>query len=113
MNSSRIPILAGNWKMHLTIAEATALAVELRAGCAGITGREVIVAPVFTALAPVAAALAGSPIRVAAQHSHGEEKGAYTGATTRQMSPTIRPLTPATPGGVGRMFQASFSAPNW
>lgn len=75
----RIPILAGNWKMHLTIAAATALALELRAGCAGITGREVIVAPVFTALAPVAAALAGSPVRVAAQNSHWEEKGAFTG----------------------------------
>ena len=78
----RTPILAGNWKMHLTIAEAAALALELRAGCAGITGREVIVAPVFTALAPVAAALAGSPIRVAAQDSHWEEKGAYTGAVS-------------------------------
>ena len=76
---TRIPILAGNWKMHLTIAEATALALELRAGCAGLAGREVIVAPVFTALAPVAAALAGGPIRVAAQDSHWEEKGAFTG----------------------------------
>ena len=37
--------------MHLTIAEATALAAQLRAGCAGVAGREVIVAPVFTALA--------------------------------------------------------------
>ena len=76
---TRVPILAGNWKMHLTIAEATALAAELRAGCAGLAGREVIVAPVFTALAPVAAALAGSPLKVAAQDSHWEEKGAFTG----------------------------------
>jgi len=77
--SARTPILAGNWKLHLTIAEATALAAGLRAGCAGIADREVIVAPVFTALAAVAAALAGSPIRVAAQDSHWEEKGAFTG----------------------------------
>jgi len=77
--SARTPILAGNWKLHLTIAEATALAAALRAGCAGIADREVIVAPVFTALAAVAAALAGSPIRVAAQDSHWEEKGAFTG----------------------------------
>jgi triosephosphate isomerase (TIM) len=77
--SQRTPILAGNWKLHLTIAEATALAASLRAGCAGLAGREVIVAPVFTALAAVAATLAGSPIRVAAQDSHWEEKGAYTG----------------------------------
>jgi len=76
---TRIPILAGNWKMHLTIAEATALAGELRAGCSGISGREVLIAPVFTALAAVAASLAGSPIRVAAQDSHWEEKGAFTG----------------------------------
>jgi triosephosphate isomerase len=77
--SERTPILAGNWKLHLTIAEATALATALRAGCTGIAGREVIVAPVFTALAAVAAALAGSPVRVAAQDSHWEEKGAFTG----------------------------------
>jgi len=79
---TRVPILAGNWKMHLTIPEATALAAELRAGCAGLTGREVIVAPVFTALAAVAATLEGSPIRVAAQDSHWEEKGAFTGAVS-------------------------------
>jgi triosephosphate isomerase (TIM) len=77
--SPRAPILAGNWKLHLSIAEATALAAQLRAGCGELAGREVIVAPVFTALAPVAAALAGSPIRVAAQDSYWEEKGAYTG----------------------------------
>jgi triosephosphate isomerase len=82
MNAARVPILAGNWKMHLTIAAATALAAELRAGCAGLTGREVIVAPVFTALAAVSAALAGSPLRVAAQDSHWEEQGAFTGAVS-------------------------------
>jgi triosephosphate isomerase len=77
--SGRTPILAGNWKLHLTIAEATALAAGLRAGCTGLTDREVIVAPVFTSLAAVAATLAGSPIRVAAQDSYWEEKGAFTG----------------------------------
>ena len=75
----RTPIIAGNWKLNLTLAEATALAAHLRAGCAGLSGRDVIVAPVFTALAAVASALAGSPVRVAAQDSHWEEKGAYTG----------------------------------
>jgi triosephosphate isomerase len=75
----RTPILAGNWKLNLTIAESTALAAEVAAGCAGLTGREVVVAPVFTALAPVAAALAGSPVRLAAQDAHWEEQGAFTG----------------------------------
>lgn len=77
--SARIPILAGNWKLNLTIAEATALAAALRAGCSAVSDREVVVAPVFTALAAVAGVLNGSPIRVAAQDLHWEERGAFTG----------------------------------
>jgi len=75
----RTPIIAGNWKLNLTLAEAAALAAQLRDAGAGSVGREVVVAPVFTALAAVAAALKGSGIKVAAQDLFWEGRGAYTG----------------------------------
>jgi triosephosphate isomerase len=75
----RTPLIAGNWKLNLTIAEAVALAAALREGTAGLAGRDVVVAPVFTALAAVAQALAGSPVVAAGQDLFWEEKGAYTG----------------------------------
>ena len=58
--SARRPFIAGNWKMHKTVAEALALVAELRAQLDGLrTHAEIAVAPAFTALHPVAAALAG------------------------------------------------------
>jgi triosephosphate isomerase len=75
----RTPIVAGNWKLNLTLGEATALAVALRDAGAGRAGREVVVAPVCTALAAVAQALQGSGIKVAAQNLFWEKRGAFTG----------------------------------
>ena len=80
----RTPLIAGNWKLNLTIAEATALAGALREGTAGLAGRDVAVAPVFTALAAVAQALAGSPVQVAGQNLFWEDKGAYTGEVSAE-----------------------------
>jgi len=81
----RLPFIAGNWKMHKTLAEATALARDIRQGAA--TGRraEVALAPPYTALAAVAQELAGSDIRLAAQDAHWEKQGAYTGAISTLM----------------------------
>ncbi len=75
----RTPIIAGNWKLNLTLSEAVALAAALRDAGAGRVGREVVVAPVFTALAAVAEALTGSDIKVAAQDLYWEGRGAFTG----------------------------------
>ena len=74
--SGRIPLMAGNWKMHFTVAEAVALAEELKTGISRFDDREVVVAPPFTALAAVASALAGSPIRLSAQNCYWENQGA-------------------------------------
>ncbi len=76
---SRRPIIAGNWKMHKTIAEALALVQEIKEAAAGCDGVEVVVCPPFTALAPVVEALKGTEIEVGAQNTHWEDKGAYTG----------------------------------
>ncbi len=75
----RTPLIAGNWKMHTTRPEAQTLAQAVAEGCQGITDREVMVAPPFTALATVAAAIAGSPVALGAQNVGWEAKGAFTG----------------------------------
>ena len=75
----RTPLMAGNWKLNLNVDEAVALAGALKSQCSDVTGREIMVAPVFTALAPVAAALAGGPVSLGAQNLYWEESGAFTG----------------------------------
>jgi triosephosphate isomerase len=75
----RTPVIAGNWKLFKTIAEATAMVNELKPLVAGTTNVEIVVAPVFTALSRTAEALAGSNVRLAAQDCYWEEEGAFTG----------------------------------
>ncbi len=72
-------MIAGNWKMHNTIKDSVALASAIKEEAGGFKGGTVVVAPVFTSLAAVAAVLKGSPVKVAAQNLFYEEKGAYTG----------------------------------
>jgi triosephosphate isomerase len=75
----RKPIIAGNWKLYKTISEARELATKLKEGLADVSDCEIIIAPVFTALAPLAAEVAGSNIQLAAQNCHPAESGAFTG----------------------------------
>jgi triosephosphate isomerase len=72
-------IVAGNWKMHNTIAESIALAKAIKEGTTAITNGEVIVAPTFTALSNVGEAIKGSNVSLAAQNMFYEDKGAFTG----------------------------------
>ena len=81
----RQPFIAGNWKMHKTLAEARTLARDIRDGVAPGRRAEVALAPPYTALAAVAAELAGSDIRLAAQDTFWEKQGAYTGAISPAM----------------------------
>lgn len=80
----RIPIIAGNWKMHNTIEEAVKLVEELKpmvkdAKC------EVVVCPTFVCLHAVKTAVEGTNIKVGAQNMHFEEKGAFTGEVSTVM----------------------------
>jgi triosephosphate isomerase len=77
--TTRIPLIAGNWKMYKTGSEALTAARALSELTIGVTGVEVMIAPPFTALAAVAEALTGSPIAVGAQNLHWESEGAFTG----------------------------------
>jgi triosephosphate isomerase len=81
----RTPFIAGNWKMHKTIAEAVALVQELCAVLEGVAGCDVAVCPPFPALAAVREALAGSAIGLGAQNMYWEEQGAFTGEVSPRM----------------------------
>ena len=82
---SRRPLIAGNWKMHLSLGEAAALARALAASCGNSNDREVMIAPAFIALAAVAEAIKGSAIRVGAQNVAWEREGAFTGEVSPPM----------------------------
>jgi triosephosphate isomerase len=75
----RTPLVAGNWKMFRTVAEARHLVSELVPGLQTVSGVEKVVCPPYTALMAVAALLEGSDIGLGAQNMHWEESGAFTG----------------------------------
>ena len=77
--TDRIPLMAGNWKMNLTLLEAASLVKSIREGIQDLDGVEVLVAPPFTALATVKGIIGDAEIRLAAQNMHWEQSGAYTG----------------------------------
>jgi triosephosphate isomerase len=81
----RTPIIAGNWKMHKTAREADALAKAIRIGIGDLTDRKVVLAPPFTALQAVHAAIQGSPLVLAGQNVHWEPRGAFTGEISVSM----------------------------
>jgi triosephosphate isomerase len=85
MAPTRTPIVVGNWKLHYGVADALALATEVKNQLASLRDVEVGIAPVFTALHPVGKRLEGSPIKLAAQDCFWETKGAYTG----EVSPAL------------------------
>lgn len=81
----RMPIIAGNWKMHHSPAEAVAFVEALLPRIKEFANVERVVAPTFLALTSVAAALRNSPMRVAAQDAHWASSGAYTSAVSVEM----------------------------
>src|SRR5262245_54668926 len=82
---ARLPVIAGNWKMHKTIAESVDLAVAVRNAVGPVRDVEVVIAPVFTALHAVAKKIEGSPVKLAGQDCFWEDQGAYTGEISAMM----------------------------
>jgi len=81
----RVPIIAGNWKMHKTGREAAELARQIVERIGDRRGVEVVLCPPFTALAAVAAAIEGSDVKLGAQNVHWEHEGAFTGEISPRM----------------------------
>ncbi|QEK11859.1 triose-phosphate isomerase [Crassaminicella thermophila] len=80
----RIPIIAGNWKMHKTIKEAIAFVDDIKDHVKN-TDVEVVLCVPFTLLQSVKEATKGTNIKVGAQNMHWEESGAFTGEVSPLM----------------------------
>ncbi|MGB3517601.1 MAG: triose-phosphate isomerase [Elainellaceae cyanobacterium] len=79
-------VIAGNWKMYKTQAEA----LEFLLGFTALVNeapdeREIVLCGPFTALGTLSKNLHGSRIRIGAQNIHWEESGAYTGEISGPM----------------------------
>ncbi|MEZ4405910.1 MAG: triose-phosphate isomerase [Polyangiales bacterium] len=81
---SRRALIAGNWKMHRTVAESVELARAVASVRPG-PRTDVVVAPVFTALYAVGQALTGTALALAAQDVYWERQGAFTGEISAEM----------------------------
>ncbi len=80
----RRPLLAGNWKMNLTLSQSVELARAVRDGASSASGEVAVCVP-FTALAAVGEALKGSSVRLGAQDVYWEASGAFTGEISAAM----------------------------
>src|SRR5882762_844769 len=80
MNKERKLIIAGNWKMNKTVAEAVALVDDLKRELAAVKEVDIVVCPPFTALESVSKSILGSKnIKLGAQNMSEHNFGAYTG----------------------------------
>src|SRR5213594_2734854 len=79
MDKERKLIIAGNWKMNKTVAEALDLVSDLKLELAGVKEVDMVVCPPFTALGGVSKAVLDSNIRLGAQNMSEHNVGAYTG----------------------------------
>jgi len=75
----RKPVIAVNWKMYNTIAEAVDFIEKIKTVADKADHCKVVVAPTFTALAAAAAAAKGSKVGISAQNLHWDKEGAHTG----------------------------------
>lgn len=83
---TRIPLIAGNWKMYKTGTQAVAAAKQLARLSKGVDGVDIMIAPTTLSLPLVAAALGkSSPIRLGAQNIYPGTEGAFTGEVSGPM----------------------------
>jgi triosephosphate isomerase len=83
--SGRIPVIAGNWKMHKTIAEAEEFIQALLPRVSSIDGVDVAICPSFVALQAMVDSTRGSRVQVYAQNMHHAPEGAFTGEVSPPM----------------------------
>ncbi len=81
----RKKIVAGNWKMNLTLKQAIDLVEELKKNFHSGDKVEVVVAPSFPYLYPLREILKASAIELSAQNMHWETAGAFTGEVSAPM----------------------------
>ena len=82
---NRIPVVAGNWKMNKTVAEARDLVSTIRGKLLEIPNVEKVLCPPYLAIPALADLLQGAQIGLGAQNLYWEEKGAFTGEVSPGM----------------------------
>jgi triosephosphate isomerase (TIM) len=83
---TRRPLIAGNWKMHKTAAEAAKMLTELKKLISEHPPQaEALICPPFTAIATASSILAGTPVEIGAQNVHAQKQGAFTGEVSAPM----------------------------
>jgi len=86
---SRKPLIAANWKMYKTPAQAQEFVKAFLPLVANHDRDEIVLCPSYTSLSPVIAAVSGSNVEVGAQNMHYAEEGAFTGETSPLMLKAI------------------------
>jgi triosephosphate isomerase (TIM) len=82
---SRTPLIAGNWKMHGTVAETEERIASLLPRISTVDHAEVAICVPFTALQAAVDSTRGSQLGVYAQNMHHEPQGAFTGEVSAPM----------------------------
>lgn len=82
---ARTPLVAGNWKMNKTAAEALRLVEEMASALVSIQSVEKVICPPALSLMPLQAVLDGRGIGLGAQNLYWEKEGAFTG----ELSPAM------------------------
>ena len=82
---TRVPFIAGNWKMHKTVAEAEQFIAALLPKVAALDGVELGICPPFLALQAMVDSARGSQVGVYAQNMHEADAGAFTGEVSAPM----------------------------
>ena len=85
MSTERTPLIAGNWKMHKTVADAEDFIQALLPRVSTSDGVEVAICPPFTALNAMVDSTRGSRVQVFAQTMHFAAQGAFTGEVSAAM----------------------------
>ena len=83
--SARTPLIAGNWKMHKTEAQAEQYIQALLPRVSAVDGVDVAICVPFTDLRAMVDSARGSRVQVYAQNMHSEPEGAYTGEISAPM----------------------------
>jgi triosephosphate isomerase len=82
---SRTPLIAGNWKMYKTVADAEAFIQALLPRVSTADGVDVAVCPPYLALQAMVDSTRGSRVQVFAQNMHQAVEGAFTGEVAPAM----------------------------
>lgn len=85
----RKPIIAGNWKLNKTAQESIELVTELKRSLADVNEVDIVVCPVFIALADVNDVLVDTNIGLGAQNIYWEDTGAFTGEVSGPMLKSV------------------------